>query len=62
MFFDFLNVSDVDFLLEEVKLLVGVFDEMEFVCNKEIVKIEMKFWRKFEKRLKIKMCKENENY
>lgn len=43
MFFDFLNVSDVDFLLEEVKLLVGVFDEMEFVCNKEIVKIEMKF-------------------
>lgn len=62
MLLDFSNASDVDFLLEEAKLLAGVSDEMESVCNKEIARIETKFRRKFEKRLKTKMCKENENY
>lgn len=62
MLLDFSNASDVDLLLEEAKLLAGVSDEMESVCNEEIARIETKFRRKFEKRLKTKMCKDNENY
>ncbi|XP_061171882.1 uncharacterized protein LOC133181383 [Saccostrea echinata] len=49
---DIKESSDVDFFLEEAKLLSGFSEEMETAAREEILNIETKFRSKFEKKMK----------